>query len=174
MERSNRCAEVARLREQERQAKFYNRNVRKRREFRVGDRVWLYNPPRGPRATKFVHQWMGPLRILEPAGYENFLLKREDGLGKVETIIAHVSFLVSYYKPTSPLSQYEATAPAAVRTTTAATDRGAKRNQEAMGCTNGSGYTHGYLVERRRRRRQNRVGQYTLKYEPFPVGGVER
>ncbi|KAG1699798.1 hypothetical protein DVH05_028586 [Phytophthora capsici] len=195
MDRSRRIAEDARLREQERQAKFYNRNVRKRREFRVGDRVWLYNPPRGPRATKFVHQWMGPLRILEPAGYENFLLKREDGLGKVETIIAHVSFLVSYYEPTSPLSQvgddideqlreedegrYEATTPAAVRTTTAAhernaTDRGTKRGQEAVGGTNGSDDTRGYLVERRRRRRRNRAGQYTLEYELFPVGDVER
>eukprot|EP00644_Phytophthora_capsici_P000776 jgi/Phyca11/70598/gw1.16.586.1 len=87
MEQSRRCAEIARAREQERQAKFYNRNVRKKREFRVGDRVWLYNPPRGPRATKFVHQWMGPLRILESAGYENFLLKREDGSGKEEAII---------------------------------------------------------------------------------------
>eukprot|EP00644_Phytophthora_capsici_P012947 jgi/Phyca11/80492/gw1.5.1025.1 len=84
MKRSSQCAEIARVREQERQARFYNRNVRNKREFQVGDRVWLYNPPRGPKATKFVHQWMGPLRIVEPAGYENFLLKREDGLGKEE------------------------------------------------------------------------------------------
>eukprot|EP00644_Phytophthora_capsici_P019553 jgi/Phyca11/52563/gw1.524.1.1 len=92
MERSRQCAEIARAREQERQAKFYNKNARKKREFQVGDRVWLYNPQRGPKATKFVHQWIGPLRILESAGYENFLLKREDGLGKEEAIIAHVSF----------------------------------------------------------------------------------
>eukprot|EP00644_Phytophthora_capsici_P013521 jgi/Phyca11/70603/gw1.29.424.1 len=84
MERSRQCAEIARTREQERQAKFYNRNVRNRREFRVGDKVWLYNPLRGPRATKFVHQWMGPLLVVEPAGYENYLLKREDGLGQEE------------------------------------------------------------------------------------------
>lgn len=141
MEQSRRCAEIARAREQTRQAKFYNRNVRKKREFQVGDRVWLYNPPRGPRATKFVHQWMGPLRIVESAGYENFLLKREDGSGEGEAIIAHVSFLVSYYEPTAPLSQigedideqirdedggwYDEAPAAAIRAATAATGRSA-------------------------------------------------
>eukprot|EP00644_Phytophthora_capsici_P005883 jgi/Phyca11/70617/gw1.2.423.1 len=84
LEQGRRCAEIAQVREQERQAKFYNRNTRKRREFRAGDRVWSYQPPRGPRATKFVHQWVRPLRILEPAGYENYLLKREGGLGQEE------------------------------------------------------------------------------------------
>eukprot|EP00644_Phytophthora_capsici_P003712 jgi/Phyca11/40958/gw1.82.120.1 len=84
LERSRKCAELARTREQERQARYYNRNARARREFHSGDRVWMYNPPRGPKATKFVHQWMGPLRIVEPAGYDNFLLEREDQSGKKE------------------------------------------------------------------------------------------
>ncbi|KAG1697111.1 hypothetical protein DVH05_028627 [Phytophthora capsici] len=195
LERSRRCAEIARVREQERQAKFYNRNTRKRREFRAGDRVWLYQPPRGPRATKFVHQWVGPLRILEPAGYENYLLKREDGLGQEETLIAHFSFLTSYYEPTSPLSQigndideqlheerneqHEETPAAVVRTATAATgrqppDRGTKRNQGAVASTADDDGTSGCLVERRRRRRRNRAGQYALEYELFPTGDVRK
>eukprot|EP00644_Phytophthora_capsici_P005849 jgi/Phyca11/80490/gw1.2.1098.1 len=84
MTRAQQCAEQARAREQERQARYYDRNVRNRREFKAGDRVWLYNPPRGPKATKFVHQWMGPMRILEPVGYDNFRLKREDQMGVPE------------------------------------------------------------------------------------------
>jgi hypothetical protein len=58
--------------------------------------VWLYNPPRGPKATKFVHPWMGPLRVREAIGYENYLLRREDKTGKAEDIVAHASFLASY------------------------------------------------------------------------------
>ncbi|POM62284.1 hypothetical protein PHPALM_28578 [Phytophthora palmivora] len=83
MTRSFQCAEEARQREQSRQARYYNRK--------------LYNPPRGRTATKFVHQWMGPMKIVEPAGYENYILQREDKTGCLETVIAHVSFLVSYY-----------------------------------------------------------------------------
>ncbi|POM71239.1 Hypothetical protein PHPALM_12208 [Phytophthora palmivora] len=61
--------------------------------------VSLYNPPRGRTATKFVHQWMGPMKIVEPAGYENYILQREDKTGCPDSVIAHVSFLVSYYYP---------------------------------------------------------------------------
>ncbi|GMF28787.1 unnamed protein product [Phytophthora fragariaefolia] len=60
--------------------------------------------PRGRNATKFVHQWMGPLPIIEPAGYDNFVLAREDKTEKTETIIAHVSYLISYHYPTPLLA----------------------------------------------------------------------
>jgi hypothetical protein len=72
MATSRECAERARVREQTRQAKYYNRQVRGRRPWQIGDRVWLYNPPRGPKATKFVHPWMGPLRVREAIRYENY------------------------------------------------------------------------------------------------------
>ncbi|KAL3667705.1 hypothetical protein V7S43_007258 [Phytophthora oleae] len=139
MERSQQCAEQAQVREQARRARYYNRNTRKIREFHPGDRVWLYNLPRGPKATKFVDQWVGPLKIVEPARYENFLLRREDQNGEQEDVIAHVSFLVSYYEPGGLLSrfaedideqvrdedagQYVETIPATIRT---ATRRGTK------------------------------------------------
>ncbi|GMF55475.1 unnamed protein product [Phytophthora fragariaefolia] len=105
MERSLECAERARRQEQERQARYYSRRSKKKREFHAGDLVWIYNPPRGKNATKLVHQWMGPLRIVEPAGYDNFVLTREDKTGKKETLIAHVSFLISYHYPDALLTQ---------------------------------------------------------------------
>ncbi|GMF51199.1 unnamed protein product [Phytophthora fragariaefolia] len=105
MERSLDCAERARRLEQERQARYYNRRSKKKREFHAGDLVWMYNPPRGKNATKFVHQWMGPLHIVEPAGYDNFVLTREDKTVKKETLIAHFSFLISYHYPDALLTQ---------------------------------------------------------------------
>ncbi|GMF15654.1 unnamed protein product [Phytophthora fragariaefolia] len=48
---------------------------------------------------------MGPLRIIESAGYDNFVLVREDKTGKTESIIAHVPFLISYHYPTPLLAQ---------------------------------------------------------------------
>ncbi|POM73500.1 Hypothetical protein PHPALM_9651, partial [Phytophthora palmivora] len=182
MTRSFQCAEEARQREQSRQARYYNRKVRQRREFHIGDRVWLYNPPRGRTATKFVHQWMGPMKIVEPAGYENYVLQREDKSGSPETVIAHVSFLVSYYYPEPLLKQVaadideqlrdedqvwhernvEATA-ASVRTTTTSESRRTattmvKRAHGTIARKNYQHDTSGKLVELRRRRKRNRAG----------------
>ncbi|OWZ07035.1 hypothetical protein PHMEG_00020627 [Phytophthora megakarya] len=105
MKKSYECAELARRREQERQARYYNRKVRQRREFRPGDLVWVHNPPQGRKATKFVHQWMGPMKVVEPTGYENHVLTRLDRTGKEETVIAHESFMVSYHYPVTLLEQ---------------------------------------------------------------------
>lgn len=195
MPRAQQCAEQARIREQERQARYYKRNVRNRREFKVGDRVWLYNPPRGQNATKFVHQWMGPLRIAEPVGYDNFRLIREDQTGETEEMIAHVSFLTSYYEPGSPLSEiaadvdeqllyentecHDETAAAPVRAA-AAIDRrstitgGGKRGRAAVDNTTDRYYTSGQLVERKRRRKRNKAGHYVLEYQLFPIGDTRQ
>ncbi|KAE8968985.1 hypothetical protein PR003_g12050 [Phytophthora rubi] len=156
----------------------------------------MYNPPRGKNATKFVHQWMGPLRILEPAGYDNFVLTREDKNGKTETLIAHVSFLISYHYPEALLTQvardideqlsdedqrptrHEQTPAAAVRTAAATTSRttrdgSAKRARTAMGDSAERGASRGLVVERRRRRR-NRARQYVLEYELYPYSDPGR
>jgi hypothetical protein len=195
MERSHECAEEARVREQARQARYYNRRVRQRRTFAVGDRVWVYNPPRGPKATKFLHQWQGPMRIVESAGYENFALEREDKTGAPEVLIAHVSFLVSYHQPESLLQQVAADlraeldeenedesavsdgaeVGAPVRTATAARRAGAtttttKRRRGAASSTRAALATSGRLVEARRRRRRNTAGQYVLEHELRPIG----
>ncbi|KAE8963471.1 hypothetical protein PF011_g29019 [Phytophthora fragariae] len=195
MERSHACAEAARVKEQERQAHYYNRRVRQKRTFAVGDRVWVYNPPRGPKATKFVHQWQGPMRIVESAGYENFVLEREDKTGAPEVLIAHVSFLVSYHHPESLLQQAAsdlkaeldeededegagsngAAAGAPIRTATAARTATAprattKRQRGAASSSRAALATSGRLVETRRRRKRNSAGQYGLEHELRPVG----
>ncbi|KAE8985907.1 hypothetical protein PR003_g23911 [Phytophthora rubi] len=151
----------------------------------------MHNPPRGKNATKFVHLWMGPLRIVEPAGYDNFVLTREDKTGKTDTLIAHVSFLISYHYPEALLAQVacdideqldeedqrttrnEPTAAAVVRSTKApaacaARAGGAKRSRTAMGGSDEQGVMRGCVVERQRRRRRNGAGQYVLEYELYP------
>ncbi|EGZ07995.1 hypothetical protein PHYSODRAFT_526654 [Phytophthora sojae] len=105
MESSRRCAEIARTHEQERQAKYYNWKVRNMRTVSAGDRVWMFKPPRRPKASKFVHQWLDPMRVVEPVGYDNFLIEREDVTGEPERHIAHVSFLVMYHQPAASLEQ---------------------------------------------------------------------
>jgi hypothetical protein len=194
LERSHECAEAARVKEQARQARYYNRRVRQKRTFGVGDRVWVYNPPRGPKATKFVHQWQGPMRIVEAAGYENFVLEREDKTGKPEVMIAHVSFLVSYHHPESLLPQVAAdlraelgeenedesagsdgeTTRAPVRAATAArraaaTGATAKRRRSAASGPRATLAAGGRMVETRRRRLQNAAGQYVLEHELRPA-----
>ncbi|GMF62929.1 unnamed protein product [Phytophthora fragariaefolia] len=198
LESSYECAERAREREQARQAKYYARKVKKKREFRPGDKVWMFKPPRGPRATKFVHHWIGPLCVVEPAGYENFLLEREDQNGKAEQFLAHVSFLISYHYPTDRLRRVAAdleaqidhensdeneddepttgtitrATAAAVHTTTGVS--GSKRNRQALESENAWGDTGGKLVELRRRRRRNEAGYYILEYELRPVRSTRR
>ncbi|KAI9979909.1 hypothetical protein PInf_027474 [Phytophthora infestans] len=53
---------------------------------------------------KFVHQWVGPLKIVGSAGYDNYLAERKARDREGEQYLAHVSFLVSYYYPTELLS----------------------------------------------------------------------
>ncbi|KAE8964810.1 hypothetical protein PF011_g28530 [Phytophthora fragariae] len=105
MRSSHEIAERARAREQARQAKYYNRRTKQKRTLSPGDRVWMFRPPRGPTASKFVHQWVGPMRVIESAGYDNFLVEREDTDGDAERHIVHVSFLVTYYYPMELLKQ---------------------------------------------------------------------
>jgi len=96
MERSLRAAREATTRSQLTQAYYYNRNVRKKRQFRVGDLVWVYERPRGP---KYSHRWLGPVEVIGSAGYDNLLVRRRDLADKVEDIVTHVSFVASYYTP---------------------------------------------------------------------------
>jgi hypothetical protein len=198
LKESNECAEVAREREQRRQARYYNRRTRKKREFQAGDRVWMFRPPRGPKASKFVYQWVGPLRIVESAGYENFLLEREDDGGEREQFIAHVSFLVTYRYPATLLDKAasdfieqldhedavededdEPAPRAAVRAATAPSDaassrRGKKRTTAAVGGAAATTADEEVLVELRRRRRRNKAGQYVLEYNVRSLADYRR
>ncbi|GMF59535.1 unnamed protein product [Phytophthora fragariaefolia] len=125
--------------------------------------------------------WIGPLRVVEPAGYDNFLLEREDQNGKAEQFLAHVSFLISYHYPTDLLRRVAADLEAQIaiensdeneddepttgtitRATAAAVHAttgvsGSKRNRQAVESENAWGDTGGKLVELRRRRRLSLV-----------------
>lgn len=50
-----------------------------------------------------MHYWIGQLKIVDSAGFDNYLLVREDQDGKTEQLLAHVPFLVSCrYSPALP------------------------------------------------------------------------
>lgn len=61
--------------------------------------------PKGPKASKFVHSWIGPLKIVELADYDNYLIEREDEENRGAQFTAHISFLVIYHYPTTLLKQ---------------------------------------------------------------------
>ncbi|EGZ19560.1 hypothetical protein PHYSODRAFT_327780 [Phytophthora sojae] len=194
---SQRYAEQAREREQLRQARYYNRRVKQRRTFEAGDRVWMYRPPRGPKASKFVHQWIGPMKIIEPAGYDNYLIEREDKSGECEQFVAHVSFLVTYRYPAELLrdvaadleAQLEhegafqregdaATAGETVGATSAparaaTAGHGKKRDGRAVASASESRLQDELLVELRRRRRRNRAGTTYLSTSCSPYAHVD-
>ncbi|KAE9036535.1 hypothetical protein PR002_g7031 [Phytophthora rubi] len=192
MRSSHEIAERARVREQARQDKYYDRKTKKKRTLVPGDRVWMFRPPRGPAASKFVHQWIGPMQVIEPAGYDNFLVEREDTAGDTERHIAHGSFLVTYYYPKALLKQAAADiveqlehegsdaatapiVPAATAPVNAATaGRSRKRGQRTAISAVPGQQSGGLLVELRRRRKRNRAGHYVLEYELRPARGAGR
>ncbi|KAE9345486.1 hypothetical protein PR003_g7920 [Phytophthora rubi] len=189
MKSSSACAEAARRREQEQQKRYYDRKVRSRRAFAVGDRLWHFKPPRGPKASKLVHQWLGPVRVLESAGYDNYLVEREDVAGDPEQFIAHASFLVSYHSPPTLLATATADIEAqlehegtlnlagdvaqdgeAVGATTArvqapAAAGTAKRRGRTVASAVPGRRAGANVVELRRRRWRNAAGQYVLEFE---------
>ncbi|KAG6586700.1 Enzymatic Polyprotein [Phytophthora cinnamomi] len=139
-----------------------------------------------------------PMRVVEPVGYDNYLVESEDVTGEPERHIVHVSFLVSYHYPVVSLQRTaadieiqlnyenavgrradgatpETTAPAAaapVQTAIAAI--GKKRRERPMASPKVRWRSHELLVELRRRRRRNRAGQYVLEYELRPVRTTEQ
>ncbi|KAE8997279.1 hypothetical protein PF005_g18158 [Phytophthora fragariae] len=195
---SQECADRARQREQQRQARYYDRKVKQKRTFEPGDRVWMYRPPRGPKASKFVHQWAGPMRIVETAGYDNYLLEREDKTGECEQLVAHVSFLVTYRYPVALLREVVADLEAQLEhegafqrqahdasageivgattapTRTAAAGRDTKRTRRTVASAGAPGQSGGLMVESRRRRRRNKAGHYVLEYELQPLSAWGR
>ncbi|KAG3056469.1 hypothetical protein PI125_g25560 [Phytophthora idaei] len=195
MEKSYERAERAKRKKQVRQAKYYNRGARQRRTFAVGGLVWVYKPPRGRKASKFVHQWMDPMRIVEFAGYENYLLEREDKNSARETMLAHVSFLVSCHYPEPLLTRAAAdileelrgennseeryhdealAAPVRAAAETSGRRKAAGavgRRRKAVGGEVGTDDTDGTLEGLRRSRRRNRGGQCEL--EPAAIADDE-
>jgi hypothetical protein len=102
MARATKVAQQAAARDQDRRAKFYNHRVRNNAKFEVGDLVRVLKPPRGKGITKLAHQWMGPARVLEDAGFDNLRVLRLDDQ---EEMVAHCSFLTSYHCPDRHLKE---------------------------------------------------------------------
>ncbi|EEY67164.1 uncharacterized protein PITG_04102 [Phytophthora infestans T30-4] len=167
MKISHECAEQVRQKEQARQARYYNRRARMTRVFSTGDRVWMYRPPRGTKATKLVHVWIGPLRIIEPAGYDNYVVRREDQNEEPEEFIAHLEYEEQHADDT-PAGTFARATTAPVRAASA--PAGSKRSRTTVAGTDVWGESGGKLVEIRRRRRRNKAGQYVLELELRPVG----
>ncbi|KAG6614971.1 RNA-dependent DNA polymerase [Phytophthora cinnamomi] len=94
------AAHAALAKDQLRRERYYNRRVRHDVEFGIGDPVWVFKPPRGKGITKLAHQWVGPARIVQAAGFDNWEVVRDD---TDEHLIVHCSFLVSSRCPSDSL-----------------------------------------------------------------------
>jgi cobalamin biosynthesis Mg chelatase CobN len=140
------------------------------------------------------------LRIIEEAGFDNYVVEREDDDEGHEQFIAHVSFLITYHSPAGWLGkvaedldarlQYEdggegqhegddEAATAVARATTApvqaaAAAGAAKRDRRAARSEAAGAQSGAQLVELRRRKRRNRAGHYVLAYELRPDGSSAR
>eukprot|EP00644_Phytophthora_capsici_P011034 jgi/Phyca11/104563/e_gw1.9.818.1 len=163
------CAEEAREKEQRRQAKYYNKRTRQRREFKVGDRVWMFRPPRGAKASKLVHNWIGPLRVMEPAGFDNFLLRREDQYGVGELIIAHLADEDEFGRTSNAEATGEAMGAATAHVNAVAAGEPSKRTNRTVSSADKREQHGELMVELRRRKRRNAAGQYVLEVELQPI-----
>ncbi|GMF29522.1 unnamed protein product [Phytophthora fragariaefolia] len=84
--------------DQDRRARYYNHRVRSNVRFKAGDLVWVLRPPRGRGVTKLAHQWIGPAKVDEEAGFDNLRVTRLD---TGDSMLVHCSFLTSYHCPES-------------------------------------------------------------------------
>ncbi|OWZ08058.1 LOW QUALITY PROTEIN: hypothetical protein PHMEG_00019460 [Phytophthora megakarya] len=71
--------------------KVYNRRVRNTATVAVGDLVRVLKLPRDQGITKLAHEWLGPERIKEDAGFDNWRVVRED---TNEHLVVHCSLLM--------------------------------------------------------------------------------
>ncbi|KAE9221447.1 hypothetical protein PF004_g13048 [Phytophthora fragariae] len=102
MARATEIAQRAAAQNQERRARYYNHRVRNTTHFKVEDLVWVLRPPRGRGITKLAHQWVGPAKIEEDVGYDNWRVTRlDDG----SSLVVHSSFLTPYHCPDSQLQE---------------------------------------------------------------------
>ncbi|KAE8959471.1 hypothetical protein PR001_g30704 [Phytophthora rubi] len=96
MARATEAAHAALAKDQLRRERYYNRRVRQDAHFETGDLVWVLKPPKGKGITKLAHQWVGPAKIVQSAGIDNWEVVRDD---TDEHSIVHCSFLVSSHCP---------------------------------------------------------------------------
>ncbi|KAE9270147.1 hypothetical protein PF001_g28918 [Phytophthora fragariae] len=100
MARATEAAHAALAKDQLRRERYYNRRVRQDAHFETGDLVWVLKPPKGKGITKLAHQWVGPAKIVQSAGIDNWEVVRDD---TDEHSIVHCSFLASSHCPSDSL-----------------------------------------------------------------------
>ncbi|KAG6612286.1 RNA-dependent DNA polymerase [Phytophthora cinnamomi] len=100
MARATAVARAALTKDQLRRERYYNRRVRRSTTFQDGDSVWVFKPPKGKDITKLAYQWVGPANIIRDAGFDNFVVLRDDN---DEHLMVHCSFLVSSKCPSNSL-----------------------------------------------------------------------
>ncbi|EGZ26479.1 hypothetical protein PHYSODRAFT_483971, partial [Phytophthora sojae] len=121
----------------------------------------------GRKATKFVHRWMGPIRIVSGAGCDNYLVRREDKNGELREFIAHVSFLTTYNEPTDELQKAAADIEAQLNYEGEVEREAAGKRRRRPAATSEKAWRDDgeQLVEVARRRRRNKAGHYVLEYK---------
>lgn len=97
------AAREAIVREQRRQAKFYDRQIRQQLTITVGLLVWVSKFPKGPDIFKFQHLWRGPARIVKPACFDNY---RVPYLDTCDDNIVHASMLLPYHSTDATMAAY--------------------------------------------------------------------
>ncbi|KAJ0391696.1 hypothetical protein P43SY_010532 [Pythium insidiosum] len=183
--RLRKLAQFARLaisKEQLRQARCYDRRSRREWTFEVNELTWVFRPTRGPGISKLRHRWIGPCRILEPAGYENFLVLHLD---TAERLLVHESMLLPFSTPsaereeetqglldelddssdngTGAIQALETVEARGVSTASARPIR-AVAPPAQVGMENLHRSSSGvFFVERGRRRARNRIGRYEVE-----------
>ncbi|KAE9023030.1 hypothetical protein PR001_g13015 [Phytophthora rubi] len=100
MARATRAARAALAKDQLRRERYYNRRVRRDTTFSIGDSVWVLKPPKGKGIMKLAHQWVGPAKITQDAGFDNFEVVRDD---TGEHLVVHCGFLVTSACPSDSL-----------------------------------------------------------------------
>ncbi|OWZ07445.1 hypothetical protein PHMEG_00020157 [Phytophthora megakarya] len=98
------AAKIAKLaleRDQLRCERYYNQKVRNNEYFKVGDTAWLFKSPRGTGVTRLAHSGLVPVKLTADGGFDNWIVRKED---TGEGLVAHCSFMISYYRPKSQLA----------------------------------------------------------------------
>jgi hypothetical protein len=74
----------------------YDKRVKSKLPLREGMFVWIKHVPRGKGISKLKHTWKGPAKLLEYAGYDNWVV--ECGWKRGERMLIHASSCVSYHE----------------------------------------------------------------------------
>ena len=89
-------ARAALSKAQERMKAQYDKRFRLTMTLREGMFVWIKHIPRGKGISKLKHTWKGPAKIIENAGYDNWVV--ECGWNRNARMLVHSSACVRYHE----------------------------------------------------------------------------